>query len=223
MGITLQEDLIQQLQDELVVVQGKVCHCHECPVAGGHTLEGPSNQDEEEEEGLEYASKCSYMTLPTAPLELEDIIMQDGLQFSTLPIKEQEGVRECCWTMVMEYMDDLVEIADERSRTSESSELSSSPGTSPPELEDQENINPVPVLPPVGNPPPYTMSCQRAVHSKGVPKPAFHPYCCPLTQLQCSKTAAGRLHDSDLSWQTTSSSSSPSSGGHRSCGIPQGY
>ena len=114
-------------------------------------------------------------------------------------------------------------VDDERSGTSESSELSSSPGTSLPELEDQENINPVPVLPPVGNPPPYTMSCQRAVHSKGVPKSTFHPYCCPLTQLQCSKTAAGRLHDSDLSWQTTSLSSSPSSGAHRSCGIPQGY
>ena len=79
MRIALQEDLIQQLQDELVVVQGKVCHRHKCPVAGGRTLEGLSNQGEEEEEGLEYASKCSYMTPPTAPLELEDIIMQDAL------------------------------------------------------------------------------------------------------------------------------------------------
>ena len=79
MRIMLQEDLIQQLQDELVVVQGKVCHCHERPVAGGCTLEGPSNQDEKEEEGLEYASERSYMTPPTAPLELEDIIAQDAL------------------------------------------------------------------------------------------------------------------------------------------------
>ena len=78
MRIALQEDLIQQLQDELVVVQGKVCRCHERPVAGGRTVEGPSNQTEEEE-GLEYTSKCSYMTPPTAPLELEDIIAQDAL------------------------------------------------------------------------------------------------------------------------------------------------
>ena len=28
MRIALQEDLIQQLQDELVIVQGKVCRCH---------------------------------------------------------------------------------------------------------------------------------------------------------------------------------------------------
>ena len=55
MRIELQEDLIQQLQDELVVVQGKVCRCHESPVVGGCTLEGPSNPTKEEEEGLEYA------------------------------------------------------------------------------------------------------------------------------------------------------------------------
>ena len=79
MRIVLQEDLIQQLQDELVIVQGKVCRCHECPVAGGHTLEGPFNPAKEEEEGLEYASECSYLTPPTAPLELEDIIAQDAL------------------------------------------------------------------------------------------------------------------------------------------------
>ena len=48
-------------------------------MAGGHTLEGPSDQTEEEEEGLEYASEHSYMTPPTTPLELEDIIAQDAL------------------------------------------------------------------------------------------------------------------------------------------------
>ena len=58
-------------------------------------------------------------------------------------------------------MDDLVEIADdERSGELPSSESSSSPGTSLPELEDQENINPVPIPPPVGNPPPYVVSGQ---------------------------------------------------------------
>ena len=79
MRIALQEDLIQQLQDEFVIVQGKVCRCHECPVAGGRSLEGLSNPAEEEEEGLECASEHSYVTLPTAPLELEDIIAQDAL------------------------------------------------------------------------------------------------------------------------------------------------
>ena len=79
MRIVLQEDLIQQLQDELIVVQGKVCCCHERPVAGGCTLEGPSTQNDDEEEGLEYASERSYMTPPTAPLELENIIAQDAL------------------------------------------------------------------------------------------------------------------------------------------------
>ena len=85
-----------------------------------------------------------------------------------------EGVRECCQTRVVEYMDDLVEIVDdERSGGSSSSESLSSPGTSLPELEDQENVPPInyenvnsiaiPVPPPVGNPPPYAMSGQCAV------------------------------------------------------------
>ena len=56
-----------------------MCHCHERPMTGGCTLGGLPNQDNKEEEGLEYASKHSYMTLPTAPLELEDIIVQDTL------------------------------------------------------------------------------------------------------------------------------------------------
>ena len=71
-------------------------------------------------------------------------------------------------------MDDLVEIADdERSESSLELELSSSPGTSLPGLEDQENWLPInygdvnsitiPVLPPIGNPPPYAVSGQRAV------------------------------------------------------------
>ena len=121
-------------------------------------------------------------------------------------------------------MDDLVEIADdERSRGLSSSKLSSSPGTSLPELEDQENIplinyenmNATHILPPVGNPPFYVVSGQCAVHSKGVPKSAFHPYRHPLAQLiQCSKTMAGRLHDGPLLRRATSTSSLPSSGGY---------
>ena len=81
MRIALQEDLIQQLQDELITIQGKVCRCHERPVAGGRTLEGLSNQNEEEEEGLEYTSERSYMKPPTALLELEDIICRMRYNF----------------------------------------------------------------------------------------------------------------------------------------------
>ena len=132
-------------------MQGKVCQCHERAV--------PSTQpEEEEEEGLEYASKRSYVTPPTAPLELEDIIVQDMLQFSTLPIEEQSGVRECCRMRVVEYMDDLAEIADNKRSESSSSGLLSSSGPSLPALEDQENfppihfenLNAIPVPPPVG-------------------------------------------------------------------------
>ena len=113
-------------------------------------------------------------------------------------------------------VDDLVEIVDdERSRGSSSSlELSSSPGTSLPELEYQENVNPIPIPPPVGHPPPYAVSGQCAVCSKGIPKSAFHPYRYPLAQLWHPKTATGRLHDGDLSWRTTSSSPSSSPGGY---------
>ena len=54
--ITLQEDQIQQLQDKLVL-QGKVCCCHECPGATeGPSLVGPLDPTDEEEEGLEYAT-----------------------------------------------------------------------------------------------------------------------------------------------------------------------
>ena len=116
----------------------------------------------------------------------------------------------------MEYLDDLVEIVDdERSGSLLLSESSSSPGTSLPELEDQENINLIPILPPVGNPPPYAVSGQHAVCTKGVPKSAFHPYRRPLAQLWCSKATAGRLHDGDLSWRATLSSSSDPSRGYR--------
>ena len=90
---------------------------------------------EEEEDGLEYASEHSYVTPPTAPLELEDIIAQDALEFSS-SLEEQSGVRECCRTRVVQYLDDLVEIADDERSSSSSSKSSSSPGSSLPGLED---------------------------------------------------------------------------------------
>ena len=165
------------------------------------------------------------MTPPTAPLSLEDVIAQDALWSLTLPMEEQEGVRERCQTRVVESIVNLVEIADdERSDGLSSLELSSSLGTSLPELEDQENIpqfnyenmNVIPIPPPVGNPPPYAVSGQHAVWSKGVPKSTFHPYPLdrhPLAQLfQHAKVETGRFPGHSLLGQTTSASSSYFSG-----------
>ena len=152
--IALQEDQIQGLQREVDELQGKICRRHEQVVPSTLPVE-------EEEDSLEYASERSYVTPPTAPLELEDIIAQDALQFSS-PLEEQSGVRECCRTRVVEYMDDLVEIADDERSSSSSSESSSSPGTSLPGLEELENAMPVPIPPPMDNPPPYVVSGQRA-------------------------------------------------------------
>ena len=95
--IALQEDRIQELQREVDELQGKICRCHKQTV--------PSTQPvEEEEDGLEYASERSYVTPPTVPLELEDIIAQDALEFSS-SLEEQSGVRECCRTRVVQYLD----------------------------------------------------------------------------------------------------------------------
>ena len=208
--IALQEDQIQGLQREIDELQGKICRCHEQVVPSTLPVE-------EEEEGVEYASERSYVTPPTAPLELEDIIAQDVLQFSS-PLEEQSGVRECCRMRVVEYMDDLVEIADDERSSSSSSESSSSPGTSLPGLEDLENANPLPVPPPMGNLPPYVVSGQRAIRTRGMPKSSFHPYSFdrrPLGPLRCSKSSARRLHDGNPSWRAASASSSDSSGGYR--------
>ena len=115
-----------------------------------------------------------------------------------------------CWIRVVEYIDDLVEIADDEGSEGSLLSGSSSLGTSLPELEDQENIpqfnrenmNTIPILPP------YVVSGQHAIHSKGVPKSAFHPYCHPLGLLECPKVGAGRFTDRPLSWGVTSTGSS---------------
>ena len=74
---------------------------------------------------------------------------------------------------------ELVEIVDdERSEGSSSSKLSSSDDDDTLELEsqtDKENEIILLVPPPVKVLPPYIMSGQCAVQSKGVPKSAFHP------------------------------------------------
>ena len=72
---------------------------------------------------------------------------------------------------------------------------------------------------PMENPPPYTMSGQCAVRSKGVPKSLFHPYPCdrqPLARLvEHTKTEARRFGGGHLSWRTTPTSPPYSPGGYR--------
>ena len=135
------------------------------------------------------------------------------------PEDEQLEVWSCCCTRVVAYADDIIEIADdERSSSSESSssdddvlELES--------LSDQENIQPIPVPAPLENPPPYTVSGQHAVHSKGVPKSSFHPYPCnrwPLARLVGRTKAEARGFSSGPpSWRTTPTSPLYSPGGYR--------
>ena len=143
-------------------------------------------------------------------------------------MEEQEGVRECCWTRVVAYADELVEIADdERSKGLSPLESFSSLGNSLPELEDQENIpqfnyknmNTIPIPPLIGNPPPYAMSGQHAVQSKGIPKSTFHPYpldCCPLAHLfKHAKVETGRFSGGSSSGRTTPKSSLYSPRGYR--------
>ena len=122
----------------------------------------------------------------------------------------------------MAYTDDIVKIADDE--RSLSSELSSSNDDVPedfPELEslsDQENIHPIPVPAPLENPPPYAVSGQRAIRSKGVPKSLFHPYPCnrqPLAHLvKHSKVEAGRFGSRHPLWRTTPTSPSYPPGGY---------
>ena len=89
-------------------------------------------------------------------------------------------------------MDDMMEIVDNERLPSSDSSLSE--GGNLLELEEQENfpvvlvqenINAIPVPPPVNIPPPYAVSGQCAVCSKGAPKSIFHPYPhhCPLAKL----------------------------------------
>ena len=112
----------------------------------------------------------------------------------------------------------VIEITDDE--RSLSSELSSENDI--PELEslcDRENIQPIPIPPPLDIPPSYAVSGQHAVHSKDVPKSAFHPYPGnhrPLAHLfERAKVEAGRFSDGPLSWRTTPMSPLYSPGGYR--------
>ena len=91
-----------------------------------------------------------------------------------------------------------------------------------PELEslsDQENVQPIPIPAPLELPPPYAVSGQCAVHTKGVPNLSFHPYPCdrwPLALLvKHSETEAGRLSSRHLLWRTTPTSPLYAPGGYR--------
>ena len=181
--ITLQEDQIQMLQREVNELQGKICHCHERPgVTEGPVLTETTESTDGTENGLEYEDDEAYLTPPT---DLQTMLLMDIYHFSppssyaTLqpivqlePEEEQSEVRSCCCTRVVAYTDDIVEIVDNKRSSSDGDVL---------ELEsllDQENVQPIPVPAPTENPPPYAVSGQRAICSKGVPKSSFHPYPC---------------------------------------------
>ena len=224
--ITLQEDQIQMLQQEVDELQGKICHCHEHPgVIEGPILTETTESTKGTENSLEYEDDEAYLTPPTS---LRTILSMDVYHFSppssytTLqpiiqsePEEEQSEVWSCCHTRVVAYADDIIKIADDkRSLSSESS----SSNDDVPELEslsDQENVKPIPIPTPLERPPPYAMSGQRAVRSKGVPKFTFHPYCHPLALLvKHPKVEAGRLSSSHPSWRTTPTSPSYTPGGY---------
>ena len=184
------------------------------------------------ENGLEYEDDKAYLTPPT---DLQTMLLMDIYHFSppssyTMlqpivqlePEEEQSEVQSCCCTQVVVYTDDVVEIADdERSSSSESSSSDDEVLEDVPELEsllDQENVQPVPIPAPSERPPPYAMSDQRAVHTKGVPKSSFHPYPCdhrPLALLvKHSEAEARRFGGSYPSWRTTPTSPSYTPGGY---------
>ena len=116
------------------------------------------------------------------------------------------------------YADDIIEIADdERSSSLESS----SSDDDVPELEslsDRENVQPTPIPAPLDTPPPYAVSGQRAICSKGVPKSSFHPYPCdhrPLARIfEHTKAATGGFGGGHPLWRTTPTSPSYSPGGY---------
>jgi hypothetical protein len=207
MRIALQEDMIVNLERKVEEMEGKLCRCQNRP----ETVSGFVGFEAEVGDELEYETDRSYLTPEVA---LEDVIAQDAIEFSTPP----QGTRECCRTRVIEYLDDLVEIADDEASSSSSSEASDMP-----RLEEQENFWPVPVLPENRDaipilPPPYAVSGQRAVRSKGLPKGPFHPYSSdrrPLGKIYerpgIGFRAPGHLASSR---PTTPARSSSSSGGY---------
>ena len=137
-------------------------------------------------DGLEYEDDQAYLTPPT---DLQTMLMMDVYHFSlpssyaTLqpivqsePEEEQSEVRSCCHMRVVAYANDLIEIADDEQSLSSDSSSSSDDVPELESLSDRENIQPIPVPAPLDIPPPYAVSGQHAICSKGVPKSSFHPY-----------------------------------------------
>ena len=78
--IALQEDQIQMLQWEVDELQGKICHCHECPgVTEGPILTETSESTDGTKNGLEYKDDEAYLTPPT---NLQTMLSMDVYHFS---------------------------------------------------------------------------------------------------------------------------------------------
>ena len=152
-----------------------------------------------------------HFSPPSSYTTLQPIVQSE-------PEEDQLEVQPCCHSRVVEFAEDLIEIADdERSSSSESS----SSDDDVPELEslsDRENIQPILVPAPLDIPPPYAMSGQHAVCSKGIPKSIFHPYPCdhqPLAHIfEHAKAETGGFNDGPPLWRTTPTSPSYSPGGY---------
>ena len=195
--ITLQEDQIWVLQQEVNELQGKICGCHEClGVTKGPVLMETTDSTDRMDDGLEYEDDEEYLTPPT---NLQTMLSMSVYQFSppstyttpqpiiqSEPEEDCQVIWSCCRTRVVEYIDNLVKIADDE--RSSLLDLSLSKDDDLPELENQENVVTIPIPPPADIPPPYAMSGQCAVQSRGVPKSTFHPY-------PCNRHPLGKLYE----------------------------
>ena len=155
------------LQQEVDKLHGKICQCHECPgVTEGPVLTETTKSTNRTNDGLEYNDDEAYLTPPT---DLQTVLSMDVYHFSPLssyitlqpiiqsePKEDQLEIQSCCCTRVVEFANDLIEIADnERSSLLESS---SSEDDDVPELgslSDRENVQPIPIPAPLDIPPPY--------------------------------------------------------------------
>ena len=164
--IALQEDQIQMLQREVDELQGRICWCHKHPgVTEGPVLTETTKSTDRTNDGLEYDDDKAYVTPPT---DLQTMLTMDTYHFSppssyaTLhpivqsePEEDQSVVQSCCRTRVVEFADDFIEIADDERPSS--SELSSEDDDilELESLSDRENVQPIPIPPPLDVPPPY--------------------------------------------------------------------
>ena len=70
------------LQREVDELQGKICHCHECPgVTKGPVLTETTESTDGTENNLEYEDDEVYLTPPT---DLQTMLLMDVYHFSPL-------------------------------------------------------------------------------------------------------------------------------------------